>query len=486
MAALVRERLYGLSVPRLLGESPSEEVHVWFARRGAGGGNESIKTPDRDAALACHRAGGSLYFRAPAEISDLLVTAASQQTGLSFGALYADGAPRSEVETFITRAGHVTEWHFDFMENFTLQLSGVKRWRLKRSAVEVPMRGCTPQWGSGSHAVRTAAEQQAKLHAQHTSGPFEPAPAASFWEDAEEVTLRPGSMLYVPAGMWHRVQCIDDSVSINVSLMGSSWADVVSDALRQRLLAASAARAPVCLDSISDGRDQLARILEVAQRELATLTPSILLPAALALPRARRLALPPPVPEGARAIRKGTCFARSPLAVLLRLPEGSADDDVDSSSDDDDEKEEEAAGDDGVGSAAGGDEGDADGEVDGDKAGRLPTRCGAAERLTATSDLFPETAALRGEADALFALHSHFGSEELTSLLRVELCTPSALVALMEWLRHAPAEFTARQAWRGGQQARGVQALRFETAAAVLHTLEHHGFCLRESSKVSL
>ena len=34
---------------------------------------------DPDAALACHRAGGSLYFRAPAEASELLVTALSQQ-----------------------------------------------------------------------------------------------------------------------------------------------------------------------------------------------------------------------------------------------------------------------------------------------------------------------------------------------------------------------------------------------------------------------
>lgn len=171
IVALVRERLHRLSVRRLLRESPSEEVHVWFARGLAGGGgargaNQSIKTADREAALACHRAGGSLYFRAPEELSELLVTALSQQVGLSFGALYADGAPRSEVETFVSRAGHVTEWHFDFMENFTLQLSGEKRWRLKPSAVRVPVRGCTPQWGHGTHAVRTAAEQQAKVHAR--------------------------------------------------------------------------------------------------------------------------------------------------------------------------------------------------------------------------------------------------------------------------------------------------------------------------------
>jgi len=125
-ATLSRERLHGLSLPRLVADSPSEEIHVWF--RTAAGANESLKTPDREVALTCHKAGGSLYFRAPEMASDLLVTALSQQLGLSFGALYPDGAPRSEVESFASRAGHVTEWHFDFMENFTLQLKGTKRW----------------------------------------------------------------------------------------------------------------------------------------------------------------------------------------------------------------------------------------------------------------------------------------------------------------------------------------------------------------------
>ena len=157
-AALVQEHLFDLRLGRLLRASPSEEIHVWFARAG---GNESLKVPSAEAALACHRAGGSLYFRAPVSASELLTTALSQQLGLSFGALYADGAPRSEVETFASRAGHVTHWHFDYMENFTLQLKGTKRWRLKRGAVAVPVRGCTPMWRQAEESVRSAAETQA-------------------------------------------------------------------------------------------------------------------------------------------------------------------------------------------------------------------------------------------------------------------------------------------------------------------------------------
>ena len=114
--------------------------------------------------------------------------------------MHNDGAPRCEVETFASRKGHVTDWHFDFMENFTLQLRGKKRWRLARSAVSHPLRGCTPQWGAADARVADAAETQAKCHAQHASGPFEPAPPDSDFDGADVVELDAGAMLYTPAG----------------------------------------------------------------------------------------------------------------------------------------------------------------------------------------------------------------------------------------------------------------------------------------------
>ena len=211
------ERLHRLSLARLLQDTPSEAIHVWVSGRlggrpgeqSGGGRAESFKTEDAEAALACHRAGGSLYFRAPEEVSDLLVTALSQQLGMSYGALHPDGAARSEVETFASRAGHTTDWHFDFMENFTLQLSGSKRWRLKRGDVAHPVRGCTPMWRRKDAAMLGAAEQQAKCHAQHSGGAaaFEPEPAAEELEEGcEDVLLTPGSFLYLPAGTWRSAQ----------------------------------------------------------------------------------------------------------------------------------------------------------------------------------------------------------------------------------------------------------------------------------------
>lgn len=41
--------------------------------------------------------------------------------------------------------------------------------------------------------------------------------------------------MYFPAGFYHQVECLEDSISINISLVGSSWADLVSNGIHQLL-----------------------------------------------------------------------------------------------------------------------------------------------------------------------------------------------------------------------------------------------------------
>lgn len=159
--------------------------------------------------------------------------------------------------------------------------------------MESPIRGSTLQWGQSSAPIRRAAEQQAKCHAQHASVPFDMEPPAEFWEDAVEIELHAGDVLYVPAGMYHRVQCYEDSLSINVSIMGgeraastcgsvaescvpliarcelaASWADLMSEAVRQCLLQHSLMRAPMRFRSVAHGRKQLRRMLELLSSEV--------------------------------------------------------------------------------------------------------------------------------------------------------------------------------------------------------------------------
>jgi ribosomal protein L16 Arg81 hydroxylase len=94
------------------------------------------------------------------------------------------------------------------MENFTFQLSGVKKWHLKRSGVTEAIRGLTPHYKDQSNA-----EQQFKSY-HHINPDFVSDPNEI--KDEEVITLYPGDCLYFPSGHWHKVECLEDSVSINV------------------------------------------------------------------------------------------------------------------------------------------------------------------------------------------------------------------------------------------------------------------------------
>ena len=52
-----------------------------------------------------------------------------------------------EIEVFVARKGHLTSWHTDFQENFTIQIKGQKRWRLKvQSGMQAPVTGFSPHY----------------------------------------------------------------------------------------------------------------------------------------------------------------------------------------------------------------------------------------------------------------------------------------------------------------------------------------------------
>ena len=67
-----------------------------------------------------------------------------------------------------------------------------------------------------------------------------------FDHEHESVTLEPGDVLYHPAGAWHCVECEGTGLSLNISLVLSTRADLVADALRQILWRDPAWRAPPC------------------------------------------------------------------------------------------------------------------------------------------------------------------------------------------------------------------------------------------------
>eukprot|EP00927_Polykrikos_kofoidii_P073135 TRINITY_DN69208_c0_g1_i1.p1 TRINITY_DN69208_c0_g1~~TRINITY_DN69208_c0_g1_i1.p1 ORF type:complete len:643 (-),score=86.12 TRINITY_DN69208_c0_g1_i1:50-1978(-) len=278
LTPLVENFLRDLDLVALLEESPSERIHAWLKHSGHVRERPLDSVPvDADAALGLHRAGASLYFRAPEELERLLVSGFTSALGAGLCGRYpGDGRPRGEIETFVCSSGHVTGWHTDFQHNFTIQLRGTKRWRFKHGPVKHNLRALTPHY-----RTRSNFEEQMKMHLLSSPSSTDYRPPDTFFEDAEEVILREGSVLYHPAGIWHHVECLSDmSVSINVSLFIASWADIITNAFSQLLWQSPSLRAPALVGCPLEGESDVDARLSEAQRLASRLSTSELLPRA--------------------------------------------------------------------------------------------------------------------------------------------------------------------------------------------------------------
>jgi ribosomal protein L16 Arg81 hydroxylase len=113
--------------------------------------------------------------------------------------------------------------HFDQHEVFTLQIAGTKRWRYSaRPAVLSPQSDLT--------AERDA--HQSFLE-EHPWARF-PLPRE---RDLVEAVLRPGDVLYMPAGTWHRARGEGFSLALSMTCVPLSVGALIADFLEERLTA---------------------------------------------------------------------------------------------------------------------------------------------------------------------------------------------------------------------------------------------------------
>lgn len=163
------------------------------------------------------------------------------------------------METFISTENHMTNWHYDFQENFTIQLSGTKRWTLQQGTIKDPIRGCTPHY-----AAPEAVESQLKAaHLFDRKFRFGfPETGVTAIGSVQSIDVKPGDVFYFPAGMWHKVEALEPGVSINVSLMASNYASVASQALHQLLFQDERWRQPVVNNSRVTAVDHLKTLLK--------------------------------------------------------------------------------------------------------------------------------------------------------------------------------------------------------------------------------
>ncbi len=148
-----------------------------------------------------YESGMGLYFNLASWVND--VRRWTEQLADDLGHLRSKCVP----SVFITPAGWTTELHFDSNENFTLQLRGLKVWKLApNTSVANPVDRFT-----------TSGIVPERLKQYHTGADLLNSDSYS------TVELAPGSVLYVPRGYWHSVDSVEESVSINLCIIPETW-----------------------------------------------------------------------------------------------------------------------------------------------------------------------------------------------------------------------------------------------------------------------
>jgi len=203
--AFIRKVIGPLDPARLAGAA-REGAQAWLANDFV---VHSVFPIDPSNAIEFHGIGATLYFvnvPLPAltdSLADFL------------------GAPRRKViaSLFFTPAGGGAVPHFDKNENFTIQLTGAKRWQVG----ETPMVAAAPDsYTLGSSTITPA---------------LAPLLAEALRPPERTVDLEPGTLLYVPRGTVHHTQAGEPSWSLNLSYSPSTWLDLLLVGLRERLAA---------------------------------------------------------------------------------------------------------------------------------------------------------------------------------------------------------------------------------------------------------
>jgi 50S ribosomal protein L16 3-hydroxylase len=127
----------------------------------------------------------------------------------------------SRCMVYATPDGKGTAPHFDQNINFVIQLTGTKKWWLaKNESVEHP---------SQRHTLGQPLDAELAGYLDRPMPDHMP-------EKKKSITLKPGSMLFVPQGYWHSTEAKGEALSLNFTFSQPSWVDLLTAALRSRLL----------------------------------------------------------------------------------------------------------------------------------------------------------------------------------------------------------------------------------------------------------
>ena len=160
--------------------------------------------------------GRGIYFDDPHQLSPLIfdwLEAFKRDLGLP-SITYAQSL------IYAIPKGKGTDPHFDPNINFVLQISGEKKWWIaKNEHLPNPL---------GRHTIGTPMSPELLSYANKEM-------PTSFPENSKEYLLRPGSMLFLPRGAWHKTLALEDSLSLNFTYSPPTWLDILTMAMRSEL-----------------------------------------------------------------------------------------------------------------------------------------------------------------------------------------------------------------------------------------------------------
>lgn len=122
---------------------------------------------------------------------------------------------------YATPDGKGTAPHFDQNINFVLQIHGTKKWTLApNTSVTNPME---------RHTIGQVIDPEMQSYLESPMPQKMPQETISF-------TLSPGSLLFVPRGIWHSTEAHGDAIALNFTFTAPTWIDLFLSALRSRLV----------------------------------------------------------------------------------------------------------------------------------------------------------------------------------------------------------------------------------------------------------
>jgi len=127
----------------------------------------------------------------------------------------------SRCLVYATPKGGGNASHFDQNINFVIQLSGEKTWwTAPNTSVSNPMH---------RHVLNQPIDPELEGYLKKDI-------PINFPENSQKFDLKPGSLLYVPPGVWHKTTASSDAVSLNFTFSVPTLSDLILIALRGRLM----------------------------------------------------------------------------------------------------------------------------------------------------------------------------------------------------------------------------------------------------------